>query len=198
MRIEGIMCYNYSPLIYGLDLENVAVTGEGVFFGNGEKWWRMYEENAGIKDLHNKAQETVPFSDRVYGNGELKIRMNFLQFMNCKNVWIQGVKFMDSPMWTIVPTFCENVLIQGVRIFSRKNSHNTDAIDLDSCRNCLVENCEIEASSDDCICVKSGRGPDGRAINKPTENVEVRNCKFMNSGSCFVVGSETAGGIRNV
>lgn len=34
-RIEGIRCYSFRPLIYGTHLENVAITGEGVFNGNG-------------------------------------------------------------------------------------------------------------------------------------------------------------------
>ena len=34
-RWEGIECYNYSPLIYAQDCENIAVTGEGTFDGQG-------------------------------------------------------------------------------------------------------------------------------------------------------------------
>ena len=35
---EGIRCMNYSPLIYGCDLENVAITGKGVLDGAGLEW----------------------------------------------------------------------------------------------------------------------------------------------------------------
>src|SRR5215210_8386876 len=40
-RFEGIECMNYSPLIYALDQENVAVTGKGTLDGsaNWETWW---------------------------------------------------------------------------------------------------------------------------------------------------------------
>jgi polygalacturonase len=38
-RWEGIECYNYSPLIYARGCENVAVTDEGTFDGQGQAWW---------------------------------------------------------------------------------------------------------------------------------------------------------------
>src|SRR5690349_8817807 len=41
-RWEGIECMNYSPLIYALDRENVAVTGSGTLDGSAsdENWWK--------------------------------------------------------------------------------------------------------------------------------------------------------------
>jgi polygalacturonase len=38
-RWEGIECYNYSPLIYAPNCENVALTGEGTLDGQGAAWW---------------------------------------------------------------------------------------------------------------------------------------------------------------
>ena len=38
-RWEGVECYNYSPLIYANDCENITIKGQGVFNGNGQYWW---------------------------------------------------------------------------------------------------------------------------------------------------------------
>lgn len=38
-RWEGVECYNYSPLVYARDRENVAVSGAGVLDGQGQAWW---------------------------------------------------------------------------------------------------------------------------------------------------------------
>lgn len=38
-RWEGVECYNYSPLIYAKDCENIAITGAGTIEGNGAAWW---------------------------------------------------------------------------------------------------------------------------------------------------------------
>ena len=38
-RWEGCECYNYSPLIYARDCENISVTGKCTLIGSGESWW---------------------------------------------------------------------------------------------------------------------------------------------------------------
>ena len=39
-RWEGTEVVNFSPLIYGDKVENVAITGRGLIDGSGEPWWR--------------------------------------------------------------------------------------------------------------------------------------------------------------
>src|SRR5215213_7380888 len=38
-RWEGTECMNYSGLIYGRDLHDISITGEGTIDGQGEPWW---------------------------------------------------------------------------------------------------------------------------------------------------------------
>jgi polygalacturonase len=61
----------------------------------------------------------------------------------------------------------------------------------------LITGCDIECD-DDGICLKSGRDADGLRVNRPTENVVVRNCRVGHAAGLVVFGSETSGGIRNV
>jgi polygalacturonase len=74
---------------------------------------------------------------------------------------------------------------------------SSDGIDIDSSRNVLVENCDISVE-DDCISMKSGRDVDGLLMNRPTENVIIRNCRFGAGHGAVVFGSEISGWIRNV
>ena len=39
-RWEGTEVANFSPLIYGDKVENVAITGRGLIDGGGEPWWK--------------------------------------------------------------------------------------------------------------------------------------------------------------
>ncbi|MBE5816200.1 MAG: glycoside hydrolase family 28 protein [Clostridiales bacterium] len=199
-RIEGIRCYNYSPLLYANGCENISVTGEGKLNGQGHLWWGWALQNrVGMDDLYLKGKLGTPVEERVYDNfDKWALRPYFLQFVYCKNILIEGVRFIQSPFWCVAPLFSENIIIRNVSWFSARNGANTDSVDIDSCRNCLVENCRVDSSSDDGVCVKSGRDNDGIAVNWPTENVEVRNCYFSHGGCGVVVGSETSGGIRNV
>jgi polygalacturonase len=75
---------------------------------------------------------------------------------------------------------------------------NGDGIDVDSCRNVLIERCDIN-TGDDAIALKSGRGMEAVRLARPTENVVIRDC--MLSSSLFGglgIGTEMSGGIRDV
>ena len=205
-RIEGIRCYSLRPLIYGMNLENVAITGEGVFNGNGYEWWRRDEHKnmnfrasgAASVDLLKMAAEGVPVEERVFDTIESGMRPYFLHLLYCKNLLIEGVRFINSPFWCVAPTFSENIIIRNISFMSPKGSHNTDSVDIDSCKNVLVEGVRVDCSSDDGVVIKSGRDRDGIEVNWPTENVLVRNCEFHRSGGSVAIGSETSGGIRNI
>ncbi len=206
-RIEGVRCYSFRPLIYGSNIENVAITGEGVFNGNGQWWWKSDERKnkggarssgAASGDLINMAAAGVPIEERVFDTEESGMRPYFLQLLYCKNLLIEGVRFINSPFWCVCPTFSENVIIRNVSFLSPKRSHNTDSVDIDSCKNVLVEGIRVDCSSDDGVVIKSGRDIDGILADWPTENVLVRNCHFHCSGGTVAIGSETSGGIKNV
>jgi DNA sulfur modification protein DndE len=92
------------------------------------------------------------------------------------------------------------VIIRKVRIEtegSYGHTPNGDGVDPSSCKNVLIENCNFD-TGDDCIAIKAGRDKDGLRVNRPTENVVIRNCRGLRGHGGIVIGSETSGGIRNV
>ncbi len=196
-RYEGNEVMNYSPFLYAIDAENIAITGTGTFDGQASRknWWNW--KGSGGKDqeaLRQMGEDGVPAAERVFGAGH-ELRPNFVQPQRCKNVLIEGVTFTNSPMWIVTPTLCENVTIRGITV----NSHgpNNDGCDPESCRNVLIENCTFD-TGDDCIAIKSGRNADGRRIATPSENIIIRGCKMKDGHGGVVLGSEMSGGIRNV
>jgi polygalacturonase len=74
---------------------------------------------------------------------------------------------------------------------------NTDGIDVDSSREVRISDSYFD-TGDDAICIKSGKDADGRRVGRPTENVTITNCTVRRAHGAVVLGSETAGGIRNV
>lgn len=48
------------------------------------------------------------------------------------------------------------------------------------------------------IVLKAGKDADGRRVNRPTEHVAITNCTVHHAHGAVVIGSETAGSIRNV
>ncbi len=116
--------------------------------------------------------------------------------MDSKNILIEGVHIMGSSMWTLHILYCENVVIRNV-IVETYPGHNTDGIDIDSSREVRISDSFL-TTGDDSICLKSGKDADGRRVNRPTENVTITNCNIRHGHGAVVLGSETAGGIRNV
>lgn len=194
-RFECTEVMNYSPLVYAFEQENVAVTGEGTLDGQANKDnWHKWKSSSDTKKLVEMGNKDVPVKERVFGEGHT-LRPNFVQPVRCKNVLIEGVKVINSPMWVLNPVYCTNVTIRGVTV--ETEGPNTDGCDPDSCTDVLIKDCYF-SNGDDCIAVKSGRDHDGRRVNIPCENVVVQNCYFKAGHGGVTMGSETAGGIRNV
>jgi polygalacturonase len=114
-----------------------------------------------------------------------------------KNVVIRDLSIVNSPSWNIHPVDCENVLIDGVSIVNPKLSPNTDGIDPESCRNVRIANCYI-TTGDDCIVLKSGYKYIADHPFGVCEGIVVTNCFFGYGHAGVGIGSETAGGVRNV
>ena len=192
-RFECTEVMNFSPLIYAFEQENIAITGEGTLDGQGPAW-HAWKSTSDTQLLVKMGNEGVPLAQRIFGEGH-KLRPNFVQPMRCRNVLIEGVRIINSPMWVLNPLYCTNVTIRGVTVDT--TGPNTDGCDPDSCTDVLIKDCNF-SDGDDCIAVKSGRDVDGRRVNIPCQNVVIQNCTFKAGHGGVTMGSETAGGIRNV
>ena len=209
-RWEGMDCYNYSPLIYGNNLENIAITGKGRLDGQADNanWWpwkgrRDYGWKQGMPSQLDSGgrpllikfnTEQVSVEQRLMGEKGY-LRPPFIQLYQCKNILLQDFIIENSPFWVIHPILSENITVRNIEINS--SGPNNDGCDPESCKNMLIEGCYFN-TGDDCIALKSGRNADGRRWNIPTENVIVRNCKMQNGHGGIVIGSEISGGCRNI
>ena len=194
---EGIRCINYSPLIYGCDLENVAITGKGVLDGAGPEWWKWAKNLTGRDILYFDRR---PVEERIYATPELGLRPMFLQILRSKNVLIQGITLNNSPAWTVHPVWCEDVIVRGVTVENPTVSPNTDAVNIESCNRVLVEDCTVVMTGDDIYCLKAGRNEDAWDVGIPCQNVVIRRCRSLGpsmSGG-IVIGSEMSADVRNI
>lgn len=216
---------NQSPLS-ATEASNIAVTGAGIIDGNGGAWravkkdkltesqWRRLIASGGIVREDGK----MWFPSASYQRGDkaekpglitpgksLKdfepykdfFRPNLLVFTSCKKVLLEGVTFQNSAAWNLHTILCEDLTVRGIYTKNPWYAQNGDGIDIESCRNVLVEHSTFDVG-DDGICIKSGRDEAGRKRGVPTENVIVRNCTVYHAHGGFVVGSEMSGGARNL
>jgi len=199
-RYEGVETRAPSANIGGFQLENIAIEGHGTLAASNADWVALANaESAGrsawtsILDL---LQKKLPITAEMRAASEKFLRTDFIRPVESKNVRIEGVHIVGSPMWTIHPLYCENVIIHDV-IVETYPGRNTDGVDVDSCRHVRISDSYFD-TGDDAICLKSGKDADGLRVNRPTEDVAITNCTVHRAHGAVVLGSETSGGIRNV
>ena len=166
---------DFIPLLSGQDLTNVTLTGGGVIDGAGQVWWGEAEKARQIRPGY-----TLP-------------RPNLVVLERCENVRVENITLQNSPKFHLVPMNCEDVVISNVTILAPEHAANTDAID-PSGRRILITRCKLDVG-DDNVAIKAGRKTPGRDFE--SEDIAVTDCVFLH-GHGMSIGSETAGGVRNV
>ena len=166
----------FVPFIRGKDLADVTITGGGVIDGNGAVWWGEAE----------KARQRV--------SGYTLPRPNLIVIERSQNVRLENITLQNSPKFHFVPTECEGVVVSNVTILAPERAANTDAIDPSACKNVLITHCTIDVG-DDNVAIKAGKKVAGRDF--ASEDIIVTDCTFLH-GHGMSIGSETAGGVRNV
>ena len=118
---------------------------------------------------------------------------------NSKHITLKDFTLVRTGFWACQILYSDHCSVSGLTINNNVGGHgpSTDGIDIDSSTNILVENCDVDCN-DDNICIKAGRDADGLRVNRPTENVVVRNCIARKGAGLLTCGSETSGSIRNV
>ena len=195
-RWEGVEIYNYSPMIYSTDQENIAITGKGTIDGNGLEQWVPFRESQweARSRVHKFCDEQNPVSERVFGEGDF-LRNSLIQFINCRQILLEGVTLVDCAFWMFHPVYCSDIIVRDV--FFNSLVINNDGIDFDSSTMGLVEGCTF-ITGDDAVVFKSGRDRDGWRVNKPTRDIVVRNCTAPKVLHGIAFGSEMSGGIENI
>lgn len=171
VRWEGKWIKGHTALIYAFDADHIGVIGPGKIIGNRALGGRPNAQNP----LRHPA---------------------LIEPIGCSDIRFEDFSTSYYLMWSIHPTFCDNIFIKNLTI--RSTGGNGDGIDIDSCKHVRIDGCDIQ-TGDDCISLKSGRGMEGYSLLRTTEDVHITNCTLADSiFACIGIGSETSGGIRNV
>jgi polygalacturonase len=225
-NFEGSNTFRCSSPLNGSNLENIAITGSGVFDGSGDAWrsvkkekltesqWKKLVASGGI--VNEKGNIWYPSQQFI--NGEKMSSMNvprntktkeefeqirdflrpvMVSLVSCKKVLIDGPTFQNSPAWCIHPMLCEDLTVRNTTVKNPWYSQNGDGIDIESCKNTVLYNSNFDCG-DDAICIKSGKDKEGRIRGKPTENLIIKNCIVYHGHGGVTIGSEMSGGVRNM
>ncbi len=195
---DGGHSFFHNSLIWGENLTNVFITGNGLINGSG------LERNDGMLDRmigSDKWQQpnTNIFNPVRLGNKSIALKL-------CRNVLIRDITIFHGGHFAILVTGCDNLTIDNVTLDT-----NRDGMDIDCCRNTMISNCRVNSPGDDGICPKSTY-----ALGRPviTENLTIVNCQVSgfkegtlldgtmkpvkNGNGRIKFGTESSGGFRNV
>lgn len=223
---EGFNTFRCMSPINGSNLENIALTGKGIFDGSGDVWrsvkkdkltegqWKKLIASGGLVSGNGKtwypsqqfiegekvAEMNVPRNLKTKAEFEQIrdfLRPVMVSLISCKKVLIDGPTFQNSPAWCLHPLMCEDFTLRNTTVRNPWYSQNGDGVDIESCKNSIIHNCNFDVG-DDAICIKSGKDKEGRDRGIPNENLIVKNCIVYHGHGGVTVGSEMSGGIRNL
>lgn len=220
---EGLDTRRCEAPINAEGAHDIAITGSGVFDGNGQDWRALKKSKVSDGDWKKKlalggvlnekgdywypdegyrtAMETADMNvpDPSLDENFIKrfLRPELVSLRGCTNVLIEGCTFQNSPCWNIHPLLCKKVIVKGITVRNPAFAQNGDGIDIDSCEDFILVDSSFDVG-DDGICIKSGKDEDGRRRATPTKRLVVDGCTVYHGHGGFVVGSEMSGGVEDV
>ena len=173
-------------LILAVEKEDVSITGKGAICGNGEAFF----------DAPHRCKSFNYFWSRGIAkavNGQRPGQM--IAFVECKKVLFSDFTIEDSPCWSLLLHGCEQGIIRGLTIRNPLNHANTDGIDVDTCLDVSVSDCDID-TGDDAIAIRCN-GKNLKSGRTVCEKIRVKNCKLASS-ACGIRVGVGRGKIQNV
>ena len=152
-------------LIYANQATDVSITGKGCIDGQGKGFPKLSWNDEGITRPH------------------------LIRFIECRQLNIKDVTLRNSGCWMQHYLACDNVNINGIKVYNR-NNYNNDALDLDGCHNVEVTNMTAD-SDDDGITLKS-------TSPRLCENIVVKDCQVSSHCNAVKLGTESNGGFKNI
>lgn len=179
-----------NSLIWGEDLDQVAITGPGRIYGRG-----LSRGNGRISLPVGRQAPLVPgevLPDVLVADGKFEIvpradlvpgPFNYpnardtlpagvgnkaIALKNCRNVTLRDFSVLHGGHFAILATGVDNLTIDNLVIDT-----NRDGIDIDACSNVRVSNTSVNSPWDDGICLKSSHA---LGYARVCENVTITNC----------------------
>ncbi|MEG0565092.1 MAG: glycosyl hydrolase family 28 protein [Hungatella sp.] len=203
-RFEGTELECYSSLLNlgelnhegGYPCQNVAIRGKGTIASGGRSLAQKvitsererlsaYLDSMGDRILECEKPETIPG----------RVRPRLINMSNCRNIVLSGLTLKNGASWNVHMIYSDSIVTNDCTFYS-ENVWNGDGWDPDSSSNCTIFNCTFY-TGDDSIAIKSGKNPEGNAIDRPSRHIRIFDCRCA-FGHGITMGSEMSGGIEDV
>jgi polygalacturonase len=192
-------------LIYTENADNVTISGNGDIDGNGDVFADQNRSKVFDSISTQYTRQKNHFREVAHGLGDgplvpLDRPFQMIIFSNCKNITVTGVLISNSPFWTLHFADCRGVIVSNLRIWNNLMIPNNDGIDITSCSNVLISNCEI-ITGDDAIAVTGYSHhfdlPGYKKLIHDSENITVTNTYLESRSSAIRIGGWDQNNMKN-
>lgn len=150
-------------LVVAVDAKHVGITGPGMIDGQGS---------------------AVKAAQARYS-----VRPFLVRWVRCSDVTVKDIHLQNSGAWGMHFFQSHDATIERASIRNR-GLVNNDGIDIDSCSNVRIRDCDID-SGDDAICLKATSA-------QPCRQIDVRGCKLKTLCNAIKLGTESLGDYENI
>ncbi len=158
-----------NSLIWGIGVENVAITGQGKIDGKG-----LSKRSPGPRRPRTEGETPTTMKGNVSPLGEMSpltemegLGTKAIALKLSKNVTLKDFTIFQGGHFALLATGVDNLTIDGLRVDT-----NRDGFDIDACRNVRISNVYVNSPNDDAIVLKSSYA---LGFNRATENVTIIN-----------------------
>ena len=193
-------------LFYTHDAENITISGEGNIDGSGDSFFVLNEAKHLPLEATQFTRQKDHFREVKSGieDGPVVPKerpYQMLIFSNCKRVTIKDVFISNSPFWCMHLADCDAVNISGIRLWTNLLAPNADGIDLTSCTNVTLANCDIRTGDDAIAIVGYDHHfeiPGFEHLRHISENINITNCNLQSASSGIRIGFLDQNTVRNI
>ena len=196
----------HKGMLFTEDAENVTISGQGQIDGNGDEFFDLHAakkiDSTGTRYTRQKSNfRHVPsgIGDGPFVPKERPYQM--FVFSNCKRITVKDIFITKAPFWCMHFADCDAVMVTGIRLWNNLLAPNADGIDITSCTNVTVSNCDIRAG-DDAIALTGYDHhfeiPGYKKLRHISENILVTNCNLQSYSSGIRIGYLDQNTVRNI
>jgi polygalacturonase len=201
---------NYDTTHYGIIFshlaKNVSITGQGAINGNEEVFfdWNTAKKIEWSGTQNTRQKENYRAVKSGIGDGPVVPKERPRQmviFSGCTNILIRDIKLIKSPFWTLHFADCDGVLVSWVKIWASLFTPNSDGLDINSCNNVIVSDCDIR-TGDDAIAITGYAHhfelPGFSDLHHLSDNIVITNCNLQSRSSGIRIGWLDQNTVRNI
>jgi polygalacturonase len=205
-RADSTVQQVHKGMLFTQDAENVSITGQGQIDGNSDAFFDLDKAKKldDVTTQYTRQGANFRHVESGIGDGPVVPKdrpYQMIVFSNCKRVNIKDVFITNAPFWCMHLADCDAAVVSGIRLWNDLLVPNADGIDITSCTNVIVTNCDIRSGDDSFAIVGYDHHfeiPGFEHLHHISENIIISNCNLQSSSSAIRIGFLDQNTVRNV